>query len=126
MVRVTHGIGDLAGDMAGVTRKARPAMVKVTMANARSGARVAAGFAKESAGRHGRHYPKSITAELLSVAFGSIVAAYGPDASKKQGGMSFEGGSRNQPAHNDLAKSQDIVGPAFAADVHDIPGRLFW
>ena len=50
-------------------------------------------------GRHGKHYPKSITFETRSVGPLHVEAEVGPDASMKQGGMSFEFGSRNQPPH---------------------------
>jgi hypothetical protein len=40
--------------------------------------------------------------------------------------MSFEGGSRNQPPHNDLAKSADIMGPKLELKVNLLPDRWFW
>jgi hypothetical protein len=60
--------------------------------------------------------------------FGSTViqGEYGPDIAHPQGGMSFEGGSRNQPPHNDLAKSADLIGPAFQGEVHRLPDKWFW
>lgn len=64
-----------------------------------------AGFAAGTAGIHGQHYPKSITAET-KVAMG-IVVEVGPETSKPQGGMGpgFEFGSRNQPPHLDGANA---------------------
>lgn len=50
-------------------------------------------------GRHGKHYPKSIGFSTRTVGPLAVEAEVGPDASKPQGGMSFEFGSRNQPPH---------------------------
>lgn len=55
--------------------------------------------ARAKAGAHGKHYPSSITLETRSTGMLSVEAVVGPDSSKKQGGMSFEFGSRNQPPH---------------------------
>jgi hypothetical protein len=55
--------------------------------------------ARVKAGAHGKHYPNSITFETRTEGVLHVVAEVGPDPSKKQGGMSFEFGSRNQPPH---------------------------
>lgn len=129
-VRVHHDIGDLANDLADVARKAPREMRKVVREGIRTGNSVAKDFAKRSAGKHGRHYPNAFSAEMhgprgaFGVAFYS--GEYGPDASRPQGNMSFERGSRNQKPHLDLARSADIIGPAFAGEVDRMAGRLFW
>lgn len=126
-IRVIHGIDDLANDLRHISRTARPDMVKVVREGIRVGNVVARDYARESAGSHGKHYPKAFSSEMtLYGALGLIAGEYGPDEAMPQGGMSFEGGSRNQPPHNDLAKSADLIGPAFQGEVHDLPDSWFW
>lgn len=62
--------------------------------------------ARATSGKHGRHYPNSITTETVMRATG-VVVDVGPVSSRPQGGMGmgFEFGSRNQPAHLDGAKA---------------------
>lgn len=120
--RVTHTIDDLAADMLHIATEAPKDMAESVKKNANAGLRYARSIAKQSAGRHGVHYPKSITAERVS----ALVWVYGPDSALPQGGMSFEGGSVNQKPHRDLAKSADIIGPRFAHDVSNLPDRWFW
>lgn len=55
--------------------------------------------ARVKAGAHGKHYPASITYSTRTVGPLHVEAEVGPDASKPQGGMSFEFGSKNQPPH---------------------------
>lgn len=57
--------------------------------------------AEQTAGDHGRHYPKSITSET-KLAIG-IHVEVGPESGRRQGGMGrgFELGSANQPPHLD-------------------------
>lgn len=121
-VRVIGGVGDLAGDLRAIATIARRDMADTVKNDAESGQRLARGFARQSAGAHGKHYPNSITTERT----GPLRFEYGPDAAMPQGGMSFEYGSRNQPAHLDLARSADIVGPRFAKDVEQLPRYWFW
>lgn len=121
-IRVTHDIDDLANDLAAIVRAAPGDMARVVRKNAVDGNKLAAGFAKESAGRHGKHYHRAFSAEQVT----PLSYEYGPDSAKPQGGMSFERGSRNQPPHLDLAKSADLIGPAFAQDVHELPDSWFW
>lgn len=121
-VRVLHGIDDLADDLRSIALNAKLDMAETVKKAADGGQRYARSIAKQSAGRHGKHYPKSITTERRGV----LEWEYGPDASMPQGDMSFERGSRNQPPHNDLAKSADLIGPRFARDVEKLPDRWFW
>jgi hypothetical protein len=121
-IKVTDTIGDLADDLARIATESHLDMAEVVKKNAQGGERYARGFAKQTARRHGKHYPSAITSEAI----GALVWEYGPDSSLPQGGMSFEYGSRNQPPHLDLARSADIVGPRFAQEVSRLPGRWFW
>ena len=121
-VRVEHSVGDLANDLAGIPVKARTRFVRTVQRNAEQGNRLAANFARSSAGSHGKHYPKAFSAEMVT----PLIGEYGPDAGMPQGGMSFEFGSRNQRPHLDLAKSADIQGPQFGKDISDDVDGLFW
>lgn len=56
--------------------------------------------ATATAGKHGKHYPKSIQHKMVP-SLTAIVGEVEPDASMPQGGMSFEYGSVNQPPHLD-------------------------
>lgn len=124
-VNVTHTIGDLARDLADIPVEAVKQSAVIVRKNAQRGNKIAKDFASQQHTMHGDtdiHYPKSFSAELRT----ALSWEYGPDASKMQGGMSFEFGSRNQPPHLDLARSADIIGPALADDVRDMLDRLFW
>lgn len=116
------GIHDLASDCQriplGATRHADRAVGAV----ARDGQKIARANARRNSGTHGKHYPRSITAERKALAQWE----YGPDAAMPQGGMSFEFGSRNQPPHLDLAKSADVIGPTLAKRVGDAIQDAFW
>ena len=121
-IRVTDDIEGLAVDLTAISIEAPKDMADTVRQNADAGARYAQGFAKQSAGKHGKLYPRTITAERTSV----FAWEFGPDSAMPQGGMSFEHGSRNQPPHLDLAKAADIVAPRFARDVENLPDRWFW
>jgi hypothetical protein len=127
-IRVRHRIDRLADDYAEIPRQATLAMARIVRDNADLGRDLARALARESAGRHGKHYPGAITSESTSGLglFGNTHSAeFGPDVNRKQGGMSFDRGSRNQPPHNDLAQSADKVGPSMAADVRKLLTRLY-
>lgn len=129
-IRVHHDLDDLEADLRHIARTARRDMRDVVRQGIVVGANVARDYAKESAGAHGKHYHRSITPEMGRTfeGFGTAIihGEYGPDPSREQGGMSFEGGSRNQPPHNDLAKSADLIGPAFQGEVRRLPDKWFW
>jgi len=55
--------------------------------------------ARVKAGKHGKHYPNAITYSTRVLGPLHVEAEVGPDASKPQGGMSFEFGSKNQRPH---------------------------
>lgn len=97
---------DFVGSATGFARRA-PQAVRRT---ASEGQRSARRHAKRRSGAHGAHYPNAITLERLTL----LAYEYGPDASKKQGNMSFEDGSRNQPPHLDIAQSTDGLNPLLA------------
>lgn len=130
-VSVEHDLGDLASDLAAIGPNLYRQGRRVVQQNAAEGGRTARRIAKWTADAHGKLYPRAITWDRSAAAYigfggGEISAAYGPDSSLPQGGMSFEGGSRNQPAHNDLANSQDLIRPKFHRDVDHLLDDLFW
>lgn len=128
-IRVSHSIGDLAKDMAEIPARAIVDMRNTVRNGIKVGNAVAKDNAKRSAGRAGKLYHKAFTAEMnagLGLFGNTISGEYGPDRSRDQGGMSFEFGSRNQKPHLDLARSADLIGPAFAKEVRDLPDRWFW
>jgi hypothetical protein len=123
-------IADLERDMKGVIRKVPGDLKRTVREGARVGNDVARENARRSSGTHGKLYPKAFTSEARPPfrGFGTSIysSEYGPDIAMPQGGMSFEGGSRNQPPHNDLAKSADLMGPALAGEVRRLPESWFW
>lgn len=121
-VRVRHTIDRLERDCTTVPVTAARDMALATRKNAERGNKNAKANARRTSGSHGKHYPNAFTAEAIT----PLMWEYGPDASRPQGGMSFEFGSRNQPPHLDLAKSADIAGPLFARDVSKAAGSWFW
>lgn len=127
---VRHGVDRLAADMAKIPAKARVDMRATVRDGIRVGNTLARDFAKKSAGRHGKHYPKAFSFEMQQSLFGTgsrvIAGEYGPDIAKPQGGMSFERGSRNQKPHLDITRSADIITPAFVGEVRRLPDRWFW
>lgn len=118
-VRVTHSIGDLASDMAKIPPAAQRKLSATVKKNTAYGEKVARRLARERAGPHGKNAFKRITSEMV----GPLTGEYGwtGDASQIVGA-----GWRNGPPNTDLERSQDIVGPKFAADVSDVVDRLFW
>lgn len=121
-IRVTHTIDDLANDLRTVAVEVAPTISRTVGEEARLGNELARGFARRSAGSHGKHYPNAFSVERV----GAMAWEYGPDAAMPQGGMSFEFGSRNQPPHLDLARSADIVGERLGGAVLNAVGDLFW
>ncbi len=120
-ITVSHSIGDLANDLRQAAELAPVLEAKAVRKVAIEGNKIAKAFAKESAGRHGKHYHKRFSAEAIT----ALSWEYGPSG-RPQGEMSFEHGSRNQPPHHDLARSADIVGPMLAEEAQDVVDKLFW
>lgn len=126
-VKVTQHLDLLVERLADVPARSVKDGVAVVRDGIRIGGQLARANARRTARSHGKHYPSAITWEMKLVSsFGLIVGEYGPDVSKRQGRMSFENGSRNQPPHRDLAKSADLIGPAFAGEVRSKIPDWFW
>ena len=120
----SSNIRELAADFDRVPNAATRRVGKAVETTAKQGKDLAKGFATASAGRHGKRYPSAITVE--SAAALGLSWKYGPEANLRQGGMSFEFGSRNQPPHLDKERSADIIVPKFYRDVDGMLDGLFW
>lgn len=114
----------LAADLDRVPELATRHIADAVGETAKRGNKLAANFARESAGDHGPHYHKAFQAERADLL--GLTWVYGPNAAMPQGNMSFEHGSRNQPPHLDLAKSADLIGPDFQRNVDDAIARAMW
>lgn len=81
--------------------------------------------ARKSAGSHGKHYPSSITTDLMR-GEGAIWADIGPDSAMPQGGMGrgFEYGSVHTPPHPDGAAAFSTSAPKFVDAVDAEVGRI--
>lgn len=109
---MSDGAGEirkLAADLSAVTTKMVGPMRKVWQEIGDQTSKEWAAIATTTAGTHGRHYPKSIDAELRFST--NLEVEIGPNPAKKQGGMSFEYGSVNQPPHLDGLKAVDKMTP---------------
>jgi hypothetical protein len=129
VVRVQHTIGDLAADLSRIPVTFNAKAPKVVAKVAREGNRIAKGFAQDQHTMNSSidvPYHKSFTAEQL----GPTLWEYGPiDDGIKHGGSQatgYEFGSRNQPAHLDLARSRDIVSYRLGEAAESLIDRLFW
>lgn len=125
-IRVIHDIDDLASDIIGIAKKARPDMVKVVREGVKVGTSLARDYAKESSGIHGKNYYKRISGQMFGVvAFGGaagISGEWGPH----DGGLPVGGGWRHSTPNTELDRSADQVGPAFVGEVRRLPDRWFW
>ncbi|MDF1603396.1 hypothetical protein [Nocardioides sp. YIM 152315] len=117
-VRVTHGIGDLANDLAQIPVSFATRAPQVVEWNAQRGNTIARRFAREKAGPHGKDWYKRLTSEMT----GPLTAEYGPEGIPKTDfvGVGFRSGT-----NLDLPNSADIVGPDFADDTGDMAEGLF-
>lgn len=121
-VHIVHTLAGLDRDMRALPVKASRETAKIVRDNAKLGNRKAKALAKESAGKHGKHYHKAFTAEAID----PFTWEYGPDESMPQGDMSFEYGSVKQSPHLDLNKSADLIEFQLHVDVRDMLKGLFW
>lgn len=118
-VVVHHDIGDLADDLTAAVVDFQRQGAQAVRRNVRRGNALARGFARESAGPHGKNYYKRLTAEMT----GPLSGEYGPEGEPKS---EFVGVGFRHGVNLDLPKSADLIGPTFAKDVGDIVDGLFW
>lgn len=127
-VRVIGGVGDLARDCKAIVRKVPNDLRKTVRQGAQVGNTVARDYARVSSRGHAKLYPRSFSSEMKVHGLGGFYAAeYGP-VPGGQGSLApiLENGSRNNPAHNNLARSADLMGPALAGEVRRLPDGWFW
>lgn len=130
-LRVDHrGLTDLASDLAGLPPQIARDSIATVRDGARAGAMLARANAEQTSGSHGKHHPRAYSSEMSRpVGFGGTfgyAAEYGPDASKPQGGMSFEEGSRNQRPHRPLRRTLPMIVPAFHGEYARKIDGWFW
>lgn len=115
----------LAADLSAVSSKMVTPMRQVFKESGDLLAKEWAANARATSGVHGKHYPKSITADL-TFSLGNIVAEVGPDSSKPQGrmGRGFELGSVNQSPHLDGLKAVDKLEPLVQTAISQAVDRL--
>ena len=117
-VHVSHHLGALIADMDAIPAKVKTKGAKVVKKNGAAGTKLARRFAQELSGPHGKAYFKRITGEST----GALEYEYGPHA----GGVPVGGGWRHGTPNTELERSQDIIGPRFAADVDFMIRDIFW
>lgn len=132
-VRVSSSIGDLRDDLLRISKEAPIKLRGVVADGIKAGNQLAKDNARRTSGSHGKWYPGTFSTEMHSTyghsfsGGGNVYSGeYGPVMGRRQGGMSFEWGSRKQPPHLDLNKSADVIGPQFPREVGDVVDRLFW
>ncbi|WP_157099361.1 hypothetical protein [Microbispora sp. ATCC PTA-5024] len=77
--------------------------------------------ARSTARKHGKLYPRTITAEQIPIRDG-VEWEVGPESELPQGGMGrgFEYGSVNQPPHWDMTRAAVSVEPRFNAAIDEL------
>jgi hypothetical protein len=116
LARLEKDLGKATDD---VVKDARP-LVQRHAASVKDAWRAGA---RKSSGSHGRLYPAAITYETR-VRHGAVEGVVGPDASKPQGGMSFELGSSKQPPHLDGFTAARAEEPRFVKSVEKLTEDL--
>lgn len=133
-MKVSHTIDDLTRDLKRIPGIASRDVREAVRHGAMTGNLVAKEHARKTAGKHGKHYPKSFTWDrpsrsLFSAGAGTGAgwrAEYGPLPGRPQGGMSFEEGSRNQRPHDDLESSRNHAIGVVAQDIRRSMDDWFW
>jgi hypothetical protein len=127
-VRVSHTLDDLERALVRGAARARPDCRDAMKDAVQTGNYIAKQNAKRTAGRHGKHYPKAFSWEVNASLFGGagVIGIYGPEVGPRQGRMSFEEGSRNQPPHNDLEKTRNHAAGLLAQNVRAKMDNWFW
>lgn len=130
-IQVKNTLDDLASDTRKIVADARTELPAVVSEGIRTGNSFAKDLARETSGTHARKYPGTFSASMNKgfSGFGSriIQGEYGPVA-RGQGNLApiLENGSRNNPAHNNLSRSADVIGPAMVREVGDRVDSWFW
>lgn len=123
---VVHSIDDLGDDLRAIAKRVRPEMRGVVRDGVRVGTMLAKQYAREKAGPHGKRYYKRINGQMnpgLGLFGNTISGEYGPTGVPKSEfvGVGFRSGT-----NTDLARTTDVVGPAFSKSVRDQIDEWFW
>lgn len=111
-VRITGGVGDLAGDLATAPPKFIRSASSAVRRNATEGNKIAQRLSREKAGPHGKNYYKRLTSEMT----GPLTAEYGPEGDPK---TEFVGVGFRSGENLDLPNSADLIGPKVADQLGD-------
>lgn len=132
-VRVTTTTDDLEADLRYIARTARGDMRDTVRDGIRAGNELAKDSAKAHNGpnSHSRKYPGMFSAEMHQGfgLFGNTISGeYGPrhEGQGELAGILENGSRRGNAAQQNLARSTDIIGPAFAQEVRKLPDKWFW
>lgn len=123
MIRIDTGeLAALSVDLGRTGARAVPVLNAVFADAARDLEEAWRANARTTSGAHGKHYPDSIDSERLVSS--DIAYEIGPNPSKPQGGMAFETGSVNQPAHLSGQMAADEMVPQLERRVSAALGIL--
>lgn len=117
-IKVTNHLDALARDTRTVATTTRTRMGGVVARNVEQGRELARHLAQEASGPHGTKYYKRISSEMT----GPLTGEWGPHA----GGTPVGAGYRHNGPNEDMPRSADIQGPAFADDVDSEVAEIFW
>lgn len=131
-IHVRHHLGDLSADLLRIHKEAPAQINSVVRDGVKAGTVLAKDFATATSRKHAKKYPATMSPQMnrprRSLFGGTFYSGeYGPQP-RGQGllGSILENGSRNNPAHLNLARSADIIGRQFPREVGDALDRLFW
>ena len=85
--------------------------------------------ARSTAGKHGKHYPRSVSFDIAAYGPDIWMAIIGPDKGGPQGALGnlLEYGSVKNPPHRDGGRALDVEEPRFEAQMALIAARgLAW
>ncbi|CAM5681377.1 MULTISPECIES: hypothetical protein [Streptomyces] len=107
--------------------RAEQQMTSIVTRGALSIKKTWAATAAATAGRHARHYPRSISYDVLPIP-GGASAEIGPDKARKQGALGnlLEFGSVHNRPHNDGGRALAAEAPRFTAHVVALTLRAPW
>ena len=132
-VSVSHSLDGLERDQREILRRAPGELRNVVVEGIRAGNELAKGYARTKNGPKStaRKYPGTFRTEIHGAARLAAVSIYsgeyGPVA-QGQGQLAhiLEQGKGNNAPQNNLARSTDIIGPAFAKETRDLLDGWFW
>lgn len=132
-VRVTTTTDDLEADLRYIARTSRGDMRDTVRDGIRAGNELAKDSAKRHNGpnSHSQQYPGKFSSEMhrgLGLFGNTISGEYGPvhEGQGELAGILENGSRKGNAAQQNLARSTDIIGPAFAQEVDRLVSKWFW